>query len=198
MVSAMPGFEWDPDTYLAQMLAEIPGYEHLQEAVVNANGVAVSDDVLELGTGTGETALRVLARYPDLLWTGIDTSESMLARARERLPSADLRLGRLEDDLPSGPFDLVVSVLAIHHLDEAGKRDLFRRVAAVLRPGGQFILGDLVVPEHPEKGAIFVDWVMDLPSSVAEQIAWLAEAGFDASAEKIRADLAVFHAKRHS
>ncbi len=168
------------------MHEEIPGYEELQDAVAAA---AAGRNVLELGTGTGETALRVLARNPGARWTGIDASEPMLAQARERLPDADLRLARLEDALPDGPFDLTVSVLAVHHLDGPGKRDLFRRVAEV---SGAFVLGDLVVPERPEDAAIFVDWDMDVPSSVPEQLAWLDEAGFDAEAAYVRPDLAVF------
>ena len=165
---------WDPDAYLELMHEEIRGYEELQDAVAAA---AAGRNVLELGTGTGETALRVLARNPGARWTGIDASEPMLARARERLPDADLRLARLEDALPDGPFDLTVSVLAVHHLDGPGKRDLFRRVAEV---SGAFVLGDVVVPERPEDAAIFVDWDLDVPSSVPEQLAWLDEAGFDA------------------
>ena len=64
----MNGWEWDPDTYLATMAAEIPGYEELQEAVVAATAGADAADVLELGTGTGETALRVLAEHPGARW----------------------------------------------------------------------------------------------------------------------------------
>jgi len=41
----------------------------------------------------------------------------MLAHARRVLARADLRVSRLEDELPPGPFDLVVSALAVHHLD---------------------------------------------------------------------------------
>jgi tRNA (cmo5U34)-methyltransferase len=186
----MADFEWNPDTYLAEMLEEIPGYEDLQQAVAErAKGRAV----LELGTGTGETATRILARNPGAVWTGIDASEAMLRAARERLPDADLRLQRLEDELPEGPFDLVVSVLAVHHLDGDGKRDLFRRIATVT---DCFVLGDVVVPERPEDGAIFIDWVMDTPSSVSEQVAWLSEAGFEADAQLVRPDLAVFTARK--
>lgn len=192
----MSGFEWSPETYLAEMLDEIPGYEELQDAVAAATGGVPARDVLELGTGTGETALRVLALHPAARWTGIDASEAMLARARERLPEAELRLSRLEDPLPEGPFDLVVSTLAVHHLDGAGKRDLFARVAGVLRPGGRFVLGDVVVPRVGEEGAIEIDWVMDLPDTVADQLAWLEAAGLTATAADVRSDLAVIVADR--
>ncbi len=186
--------EWNPDTYLAQMNAEIPGYEELEEAVAAATAGLSLQTVLELGTGTGETALRVLARHPGARWTGIDASEPMLDRARERLPNADLRLGRLEEPLPAEPFDLVVSALAVHHLDAEGKRDLFNRVAQVTHA---FVLGDVVVPERPEDAAIEIDGVYDVPSSVPEQLSWLHAAGFDdAAASYVRPDLAVFVARR--
>jgi tRNA (cmo5U34)-methyltransferase len=186
-------YEWNPETYLAQMLDEIPGYEELQTAVAAATERLAVQTVLELGTGTGETALRVLAQHPDARWTGIDASEAMLARARERLPHADLRLARLEDPLPSGPFDLVVSVLAVHHLTGDGKRDLFTRIAHV---SDNFVLGDVVVPEDPQQATIEIDWEYDLPSSVAEQLEWLHAAGFDADATYVRPDLAVFRCRQ--
>ena len=190
----MPDDVWNPDTYLDEMRAEIPGYEELEDAVAAATEGLEARDVLELGTGTGETAVRVLARHPGARWTGIDASEAMLARARERLPDAELLVRRLEEPLPAGPFDLVVSVLAVHHLDGAGKRDLFARVAAALRAGGRFVLGDVVVPRGGEKGPIFIDWEYDTPDTVADQLTWLREAGFDATATDVRVDLAVFHA----
>jgi len=186
-------FDWNPETYLAQMLEEIPGYEELEAAVAAATREFDPRTVLELGTGTGETALRVLAQHPTAHWTGIDASAPMLARARERLPEADLRASRLEDPLPSGPFDLVVSVLAVHHLGGDAKRDLFTRIAQV---SDNFVLGDVVVPERPEDAVIEIDGVYDVPSSVAEQLDWLRSAGFDADVTHIRPDLAVFVARR--
>jgi tRNA (cmo5U34)-methyltransferase len=185
----MSDVEWNPDTYMSEVAAEIPGYDELQNAVAAAANALAPESVLELGTGTGETALRIPARN----WTGIDASEAMLGRARERLPGADLRLGRLEDPLPDGPFDLAVSALAVHHLDGEAKRDLFKRIAKVT---DKFVLGDVVVPERPEDAVVEIDGVYDVPSSVAEQLAWLDEAGFEADAEYIRSDLAVFTARK--
>ena len=198
MMSLVDEWEWNPDTYLAEMAAEIPGYEELQEAVAAATAGVQAERVLELGTGTGETALRVRAGQPAAQWIGIDASEAMLARARERLPDADLRLQRLEDELPEGTFDLVVSALVVHHLDGAGKRALFARVARVLRPGGLFVLGDVVVPAEGQEGPIEIDWEMDVPDSVEDQLAWLREAGFEAEASSVRVDLAVFRGRLSS
>jgi tRNA (cmo5U34)-methyltransferase len=193
LLLSVTDYEWNPETYLAEMLEEIPGYEELEAAVAQATAALAPSTVLELGTGTGETALRVLAQHPGARWMGIDASEPMLARARERLPDADLRLSHLEDPLPSGPFDLVVSVLAVHHLARDAKRDLFTRIAQV---SDNFVLGDVVVPERPEDAVIEIDGVYDVPSSVADQLAWLREAGFDADATEVRPDLAVFVARR--
>src|SRR5436305_15027020 len=194
----MSTWEWDPETYLEQMADEIPGYEDLQEAVVVATAGARGIPVRELGTGTGETALLVRTKHPGTRWVGIDSSEAMLARARERLPDAGLRVQRAEDGLPAGPFDLVLSALAVHHLDGLGKQELFSRVARVLQPGGLFVLGDVVVPPAGQDGPIYIDWEMDTPDSVEDQLGWLAEAGFEAEASSVRVDLAVFSARLSS
>jgi tRNA (cmo5U34)-methyltransferase len=85
----------------------------------------------------------------------------------------------------------VVSALAVHHLDAGGKRDLLRRVAAVLAPGGRLVLGDVVVPEDPADAVTPLEPGFDLPSTVADQLGWLADAGLDARVAWTRDDLAV-------
>src|SRR6266550_22986 len=54
----MSDFEWDPDTYLPEMRAELPGYEELQEAAAAATDDLSLRTALELGIGTGETTSR--------------------------------------------------------------------------------------------------------------------------------------------
>ncbi len=187
--------EWNPDLYLREIRIEIPRFDEFQDAVAGATVVVQAQSVLELGVGTGETARRVRMLHPEASWTGIDASEAMLGRARQTLPDADLRLSRLEDPLPTGPFDLVVSALAVHHLSAEGKRDLFRRVSESLRPGGWFVLGDVVVPERPEDAQIEIDWIVDLPDSAADQLDWLADVGLDAELVWSHRDLAVIRAE---
>jgi tRNA (cmo5U34)-methyltransferase len=192
----MAEIDWDPDRYLDAIRAEIASYDEFQDAVARATNGVEAHAALELGIGTGETARRVRALHPSASWTGIDASESMLGRAREAMPGADLRRGRLEEQLPEGPFDLVVSALAVHHLNGAGKRDLFRRVAAAVRSGGLFVLGDVVIPERPEDAQIEIDWVVDLPDRADDQLDWLDYAGFDAELVWSHRDLAVMRATR--
>jgi tRNA (cmo5U34)-methyltransferase len=93
--------------------------------------------------------------------------------------------------LPEGNFDLVVSALAVHHIDGAGKADLFARIAARLPPGGRFVLGDVVVPEDPADVATPIDGVYDKPSTIDDQLLWLAAAGLNAEVVWARRDLAV-------
>ncbi len=191
----MGQFHFHPDEYIALMESELPDYYRLQDAAAAATGSGASR-ALELGTGTGETALRVLPRHPGAALTGIDESADMLQVARERLPEADLRVSRLEDPLPDGRFDLVFSVLAIHHLDGPGKADLFRRVAAGLAPGGRFVIGDVVVPDDPADATTPLSPGYDLPSRADEQLSWLADAGFGARVVWASGDLAVIAAQR--
>src|SRR5436190_1158895 len=113
----MANVDWDPAAYLELMLADIPAYVELQERVAAATEDLDVHAALELGIGTGETARRVLALHPQAKWTAIDANEAMLNRAREVPPDADLRRARLEDPLPEGLFDLVVSSLVVHHLE---------------------------------------------------------------------------------
>jgi tRNA (cmo5U34)-methyltransferase len=191
----MAQFHWDPDSYLELMRDEVPLYERLQDEVAAATSGVDARRVLELGTGTGETARRVLAVHPAAQLVGIDESRGMLEAARSALDPARVRLvdGRLQDPLPDGPWDLVVSCLAVHHLDGEGKADLFRRIAAALAPGGRFVLGDVIVPEDLADCVTPIDETegYDLPDRIDDQLRWLADAGLAPELRWVDRDLAV-------
>jgi tRNA (cmo5U34)-methyltransferase len=184
-------FHFDPSTYLENMRADIPVFDELQKETARATEGVAAQDILELGVGTGMTARRLLAVHPKAKLVGIDESEAMLAEADV---AGDLRVSRLEDPLPEGPFDLVVSCLAIHHLDADGKRDLFRRIAAVLKPGGRFVLADVVVPEREEDAVTPTTPGFDRPDALDPQLEWLREAGFAPQTTWTWKDLAVVRA----
>jgi tRNA (cmo5U34)-methyltransferase len=195
-VKLVTQWHWDPETYLQNMLAEVPSYPNLQEETARAAAAVPARAILELGIGTGETAKRVLAAHPDAQLTAVDSSPEMLARARKVVPGAELRPARLEDPLPDGPFDLVVSALAVHHLDGPGKQDLFGRIAQVLAPGGAFVLADVVVPETEADVVTPIDGVYDTPDRVDDQLQWLRDAGLEAETVWSYKDLAVIRATK--
>ena len=194
LASACAGqFHFDPTTYAEMIRDDIPVYDRLQDELVGAGGDGSVTRILELGTGTGETAARLLERHPNAALVGIDESGPMLGVARERLPAgrASLQVARLQEQLPAGPFGLVASALCVHHLDGPEKADLFRRVREVLTPGGRFVLADVVVPDDPAEVEIELTDGFDKPSTLAEQISWLGDAGFEARVAWAARDLAV-------
>jgi tRNA (cmo5U34)-methyltransferase len=102
--------------------------------------------VLDLGAGTGMLSAAVVRRHPDAALVLLDGAAPMLAQAKLLLAPRELTtiVADLRDALPEGPFDAVVSALAIHHLDDADKRELAARVLEVLRPGGVFVNAEQV------------------------------------------------------
>lgn len=156
-------FHLNPETYLDEIRAEVPRYDELQDRTIQAIPFPPGR-VLELGVGTGETARRLLARYPDAELTGLDSEPEMVFKAREL--GIGVRLARMEDPLPDGPWDLVIAVLSVHHLTDEQKRDLFRRVREQSRA---LVMGDVVIAEPQvtplEEG-------VDLPSRAADLIEW--------------------------
>jgi L-threonylcarbamoyladenylate synthase len=185
-------YHFDPVGYAEMMRAEVPGYDQLQDAVARVAATGARR-MLDLGTGTGETAARLLAANPDASLVGVDVSEAMLGAARVRLAGSEvqLRVARLQDPLPPGRFDLVASALCVHHLDSGEKRSLFTRIREALAPGGRFVLADVVVPLDPADQVTPLTAGYDHPDPLAAQLAWLAEAGFRVTVEWGAQDLVV-------
>jgi tRNA (cmo5U34)-methyltransferase len=156
-------FHVNPETYLDEIRAEVPRYDELQEETIQAIPFS-PQRVLELGVGTGETTRRLRARYPDAELTGLDSQPEMVFKAREL--GIEVRLARMEDPLPDGPWDLVITVLSVHHLTDEQKRDLFRRVREQAR---SLVMGDVVIAE-PQVAPL--EEGVDLPSRADDLVEW--------------------------
>ncbi len=183
---------FDPSGYESSVRDNVPDYETLQRTVTEAASERPASRVIDLGTGTGETLRRVAAAHPEATVIGFDAAEDMLAVARDNLPAnAELRVGRLQDGLPDGPFDVAVSVLAIHHLDDREKQTLFRAICDQLAAGGRFVIGDLVEPDDPADIVTTRNVGFDKPNSAAIQLDWLRAAGFDVELRWLHRDLFV-------
>jgi SAM-dependent methyltransferase len=115
---------------------------------------AAGGRVLELGVGTGRLAVPMADAGLDVV--GIDSSEAMLAKLRERDPErlVDAVLGDITSDLPAGPFDVVLIAYntIFNLLGEHDQPRLFQHVAARLAPGGAFVVEAFVPASEGVRG----------------------------------------------
>ncbi len=152
----MNRFDWTPEVYLERIRAQIPRYDELQEQAIAAIPFA-PERVLELGMGTGETTRRLIEAYPEAWVVGLDASPDMVFRARQSYD--DVQLARMEDPLPDGPWDLVISVLSVDQLDDEQQKALFRRVKEQSR---SLVIGDVFEPRKLD----------DLLASSGGEVTW--------------------------
>ncbi|HEX4463532.1 MAG TPA: class I SAM-dependent methyltransferase [Solirubrobacterales bacterium] len=133
----MGQLDWTPEVYLERIRTQIPRYDELQEQAIAAIPFS-PERVLELGMGTGETTRRLIEAHPDAWVVGLDSSPDMVFRARQSYD--DVQLARMEDPLPDGPWDLVISVLSVNQLSNEQIEALCRRVKEQSR---SFVVGDV-------------------------------------------------------
>jgi tRNA (cmo5U34)-methyltransferase len=184
----------------------VPGLDALHEALLEGVPFGVEEEirVLDLGAGTGLLSAAVAERFPRARITLVDLSVEMLRVARRRFAHLPDRFDfRVMDfarkGLPGG-YDLIVSALAIHHLTDGDKRELFEKALGSLVAGGWFANMDQVLGETPEEEANYEEWWLrsareagatdedlaaafrrmraDKNATLKSQLRWLGEAGF--------------------
>ena len=153
--------------------------------------------ILDLGCGTGLEFKALFARAPNVLITGVDISEKMLSRLKDkyqaRMSQIKLIHGSFERVfLGKDEYDYVLSVMALHHLLPAPKCKLYDRIRKSLRSAGKYVEGDYVVSQREEQDSMSnyhktiekyqlspnKIYHIDLPFSIKTQIELLAKAGF--------------------
>jgi len=195
----------DYDVWVRQAL---PAYEELFTVAVELIRFPPEYPLrfTDLGAGTGLFSARVLKAFPNAIATLVDAAPKMLSLARRRLESESRRVTFVEQRLESfaelPTCDVVISSLAIHHLDHSEKRALFARVHSALKPGGEFINVDQVRGDPPFGGLYWSTWLsrvrqagapedrieasiqrrleFDRDASLDEQLSWMRGAGFEA------------------
>jgi tRNA (cmo5U34)-methyltransferase len=181
--------EWsDPERVAEYLSREIPHRQLAESMLLQALPERV-ERILDLGTGDGRLIALVREAHPEAQALGLDSSVPMMAKAGRRFaasPAVEICLHDLGDPLPHpGPFDAVVSGLAIHHLEDERKRGLFAEVRDLLAPGGVFANLDLVTAPAPELHDRFrreigrpEDDPTDRLAGLCDQLDWLRAAGF--------------------
>jgi ubiquinone/menaquinone biosynthesis C-methylase UbiE len=173
-----PG-DFDPwaETYDQDVVTQnkfpFDGYEQALESVVKLAAPQRGMSVLDLGTGTGNLALR-FARLGCELWC-TDFSEAMLEKAREKLPDAHFLLHDLREGWPAElvrRFDRIVSAYVFHHFDLRAKVSLCKDlVTRHLDPDGKLVIADLSFNNQKEMD----DFARSIGDLWEAEPFWLAE-----------------------
>lgn len=159
--------------------------EHLIEGEVGR--------VLDLGSGDGHMIAVLRERWPSASAVGLDLSPALLEAAQKRFRAIEevrVEAHDLMQPLPRtlGRFDLVVSALAIHHLPDKRKGELFCETFELLTAGGSFYDLDVVAAPTARlhglgQSALGLDPShenpSDQPARLEDQLSWLRGAGFD-------------------
>ncbi len=178
-----PAWEWDEIRQVGTDYADVAEVERYDRRMGEFRDFAAEDAsileelalpgpgrVLEIGTGTGHFA-RAAAKAGHRV-TAADVSAVMLEYAASRARDEGLhgigfrRAGFLTLPCEPGSFDAAVSVAALHHLPDLWKAVALRNVYRALRPGGRFVLRDVVFSwsgdNHP---ACFESFIGSFPES---------------------------------
>lgn len=181
--------------------------ELVTEAAARVTPHAV--DLVDVGCGAGNYALKLLQRMPALNVLLVDLSRPMLDRAVERVrPMTSGRVEAIQGDIREIELgrdcrDVIMAAAVLHHLrDDAEWKAVFQKFHKALRPGGSVWIFDLVESELPGVEAAmrrrygeylahlrdetYRDHVFayieqeDTPRSLVFQLDLLREVGFDA------------------
>jgi tRNA (cmo5U34)-methyltransferase len=186
--------KWESAEHVSAYLSRSkrPHGEEIKNAVLEQVPSDVKR-VLDLGTGDGRLMALVKVKNPKAEGVALDFSEPMLKLARKRF-AKDKLVKVVKHDLnvplPAaqlGCFDLIVSGLAIHHVNHERKKQLYREIFDSLNHNGVFCNLEHVASPTESLHRQFLTAVgltpeTDDPSNklldVETQLRWLREIGF--------------------
>jgi tRNA (cmo5U34)-methyltransferase len=186
----------------------IPYYEQMLQALIDS--IPFDADakirVVDLGCGTGTIAKMISERFPKSQIVCLDIAANMIDVAKYKLAdhvATEFIVGDFADVDFTEKFDVVVSSLALHHLEtDADKKKLYTKIFENLNPGGVFYNADVVLASTNQLQEVYMQrwkeymnrkvsmeeienkWIPvyeneDRPAKLYDQIEWLKEIGFD-------------------
>ncbi|MEO3829124.1 class I SAM-dependent methyltransferase [Actinomadura sp. B10D3] len=188
------------------------GVRALHERAVGLAGIEPGQAVADIGCGTGNLSLAILAARPDARVTGLDPDRQALRRAARKARRRGVPLTLVQgyaDRFPAedASLDHVVSSLALHHLDDDDRKAFARESMRTLRPSGKVTIVDFGGPAsdsgHAPHGHGPVHALRHLPRPLRARVAdspavarnqadgivtLLTEAGFEDAREVAHAD----------
>ncbi|MDI6711592.1 MAG: class I SAM-dependent methyltransferase [Bacillota bacterium] len=154
----------NPNDYNVLVKKTIPHYEIMLNMIVDGIPLAKDESMLglDIGCGTGNVSRMLLQSFPHLRMDCIDFSPEMLQVLSKNLSEFDGRYSVSVRDIRkfriTQSYDLVVSNLSIHHIENLNnKRQFFAQVFGSLPSGGIFVFGDLFCGSSPYIQQLYVD-----------------------------------------
>ena len=156
-----------PEHYDSTIDLVAPLYRQMHELMLDLAGLAINNSgdpvyALDIGSGTGAEAIRLLGRFKTLRLIALDNSDAMHDVFRQNAQAQGIDDNRYrcvtQDVLRSDPgnlceiakdtfgcrnFDLVTSAFTIHHFSPQDKQEIYTLCCSLLKRGGLALFGDL-------------------------------------------------------
>jgi len=185
----------------------IPGHKEMhreiKKIVIDYKKNNSVNKIADLGTGTGITAELVMKLNPNAKLIANDFSKRMIQGAKRRLSKYNVNyiFGDFSEINFGDNFDIVMTIIGLHHQNTEGKKKVFHKIYDSLKKGGVFILGDLVTYKNKQEAAYndakhfahmvekaddeksLKEWAyhhkfLNDPAPIEHQIKWLKDTGF--------------------
>lgn len=200
-------FESEAKEFDGIIIKLIPHYDQMIRALVDS--IHFDKDakirIIDLGCGTGTVAKIISDKYPNSKIVCLDIASKMIDIAKHKLSghkNIEFIIGDFSIIDFNDKFDVVVSSLALHHLEnDSDKKKFYRKIYDILLDSGQFINADVVLAstdyhqvininrwiEYMNKSVpmdeILNNWIPkykseDRPAKLVDQLKWLEDIGF--------------------
>lgn len=197
------------ERYDRDFVNAVPFHKELHDRIREiAKGRFRAEDhhrVMDLGAGTGLTSIAIRNVLPNAHLELVDFSNLMIESAKRKLGEKNA-LYINEDytriDFAPNAYDIIVSVMGIHHQSDRGKQTIFKKIHSALKDGGLFLFGDHMtyhddylsamndakhfhyMVENAQDEEALKDWAyhhifLNELSPVEDQTRWLQRAGFN-------------------
>ena len=194
------------EKYDSQRKDLIPDFDEFYKTAIDSIHLKNSNPiVLEIGTGTGLLTKMFLEKYPNANMDLVDIAEDMLNIAKERLKGNKNLNFHLENIMKFNPkekkkYDAIISSLAIHHLPDLEKQELYKKIGKWIKTDGIFVNAEIIAGEteylekmYQEKDIEILEKAnldsenkkraldrlnLDIRSPASLQLKWLKNAGF--------------------
>jgi len=192
--------------YDSQRKRLIPIFDDFYGIAINSIQIKdLNPNVLEIGTGTGLFTEMFLNKYPNAKMDLVDITENMLNIAKERFEGNNNLNFYLKNIVEFEPtenkqYDAVISSLAIHHLTDSEKEQLYKKIGKWIKPNGIFVNAEMIAGETEYLNKMYEDWQikvaidaglddegeqkalermnLDIKAPASKQLSWLENAGF--------------------